>query len=270
MFKLILFLLIPILCIAETKSVVYNVSTQQVLHGNTESPEVSIASISKLMTVYTVLEANQDLDEKLTVTSERLNHTKLNKGMVLSRRELINLSLVSSDNLAAVTLSENYPGGRSSFIRDMNTHATLLNMEHTRFSEPTGLSPMNFSSIADVIKLTMASSQYSIIQKAAQTQSNIISYFESIFSDKKKKKKQKPIREPIRKTLITSPTSKFFGKEGVITIKTGFTRAAGFCITMLVSSNNQLYNIVVLGAKTKQERENIIKNSLNLIYNADV
>jgi D-alanyl-D-alanine carboxypeptidase len=56
-----------------------------------------------------------------------------------------------------------------------------------------------------------------------------------------------------------------FGKEGVITIKTGFTNAAGFCITMLVNCENKLYSLTVLGARTKQERKIIVEKSLQMI-----
>jgi len=34
---------------------------------------------------------------------------------------------------------------------------------------------------------------------------------------------------------------------------------------MLVMSNNQLYNITVLGAKSKQERQKIVERSLSVI-----
>ena len=47
MYKVILFLIFPLMAIANTKSVVYNVTTQEVITGEIESPEVSIASISK-------------------------------------------------------------------------------------------------------------------------------------------------------------------------------------------------------------------------------
>ena len=106
--KIILLLtLLPFLAFAKTTTVVYNVTNNQVIQGNLADTEQSIASISKLMTIYTVLKADQDLDEKLTVRSQRTPNTKLQKGMRLTRRELIDLALVSSDNIAAITLGEN-------------------------------------------------------------------------------------------------------------------------------------------------------------------
>jgi len=266
--KLLLTLLFsPLLAFAGANSVVYNITHDTVLDGSLGEKEVSIASISKLMTIYTVLKSNQDMSEKLTVTSNKINHTKLNKGMILTREELVNMSLISSDNLAAVTLSQHYPGGQTHFIRQMNNHTKELGMKHTSFVEPTGLSPMNYSTVGDIVLLTKAVSNFPIVQKAAQTQRVVTKPVVSNKS-KKSKKSKKLIKQPRNKTIVNNPTSHYFGKEGIVTIKTGFTNAAGFCITMLISANDQLYNITVLGARTKQEREKIIKKAMDKIYNA--
>jgi D-alanyl-D-alanine endopeptidase (penicillin-binding protein 7) len=247
---LISLLLLPLMAMATTNTVVYNVTSNQVISGDLIEEKVSIASISKLMTVYTVLTQNQPMDEKLTVKGNKVPNTKISKGMVLTRYDLLKLALVGSDNLAAVTLSENYPGGRIKFIEGMNHNAKDIGMFNSGFVEPTGLSPMNYSTVEDVVKLTTAVSSFEIVQLAAQSHGEIAQY-----SRGKKNAK-----------LSSSPTIQYFGKQGIVTIKTGFTKAAGFCITMLVNSNNQLYNITVLGAKTKQERESIINRSLDIIY----
>ena len=265
---LITLIFLPLLSFAEANAVVYNVTHDRVISGTLSEKEVSIASISKLMTIYTVMKSNQDLNEKLTVTSNKINHTKLNKGMVLTRQELVNMSLVSSDNLAAVTLSQNYPGGQTQFIRQMNTHSKELGMIHTGFVEPTGLSPMNYSSVNDIMLLTKAVSAFQIVQEAAQTQRVITNPSIRLPERfKKGKKSRKVVKQPRQRSIINNPTSHYFGHEGIVTIKTGFTNAAGFCITMLVNANDQLYNITVLGAKTKQEREKIIKKAMDNIYN---
>ena len=66
MSKIILtLLLLPVLAFAKPSTVVFNVTNNTVLYGSMDTTEVSIASISKLMTIYTVLKADQDLDEKL-------------------------------------------------------------------------------------------------------------------------------------------------------------------------------------------------------------
>ena len=247
---LISLLLSPLIAMATTNTIVYNVTSNQVISGDLIEEKVSIASISKLMTVYTVLTKNQIMSEKLTVNGNKVPNTKISKGMVLTRHDLLKLALVGSDNLAAVTLSENYPGGRIRFVEEMNHNARALGMTNSGFVEPTGLSPMNYSTIHDVIKLTTAVSSFEIVQLAAQSHGETTTY-------SKGKKNAK---------FSSNPTIKYFGQQGIIAIKTGFTKAAGFCITMLVNVNNQLYNITVLGAKTKQERESLINQSLDIIY----
>lgn len=253
---LFLLLILPLAAFSETNTVVYNMTNHQVISGSLESNEVSIASISKLMTAYTVLSENQDLSEKLLVTGKKMPNTFVSKGMSLSRYELLNLALVSSDNLAAQTLAENFPGGYSKFIQKMNDHAKDLGMHNSGFVEPTGLSPMNYSTVGDIVLLTQEVSKFEFVKNAAQS-NNVV------FTQPVKQKKK-----TTEKKVVRNPTIKYFGRAGVVTIKTGFTRAAGFCITMLVQANNGLYNITVLGAKTKQERQKIIEEALRIIYTA--
>ena len=230
--------------------VLYNASNDTILEGDLLPVANSIASISKLMTVYTVLQESQNLNENLTVTAKRLPNSHISKGMTLTRRDLITLALVSSDNLAAITLGENYPGGMERFVKKMNENAERLGMVNSGFVEPSGLDPMNYSSAPDIIALTQAVSKFPIVIEAAHTK--------QVSVKSKRGKRMLKVR--------CNPTSPFFGSKGIIAIKTGFTNAAGFCITMLVSAHNQLFSIVVLGAKTKNERKKFVEKSLKTIY----
>lgn len=226
-----------------------NLTDNSIVNGNLDGNKQSIASISKLMTVYTVLKHNQNLDEVITITRKPINHTRLNKGMQLTRGDLIKLALVYSDNLAALTLAENGPYGYLDFIDQMNRNAKELGMTDTVFYEPTGLDAGNSSTLRDIALMTKAASNYQTFRDAAKI-SNLTVYAT-------KGKKTVPIR--------VNSTSTMFGKEGVITIKTGFTNAAGFCITMLVNSENKLYNLVILGARSSTERKVIMERSLKAI-----
>ncbi len=247
---LLILLLVPLLSFASTNTVIYDITNQRVVGGSLDCNTVSIASISKLMTVYTVLRENQDMNERLVVQSKQTPNTKIHKGMILTRLDLVNLALISSDNLAAITLAENFPGGYSRFVHTMNIHAERLGMDNTRFIEPTGLSPMNYSTLTDIITLTKEVSNYDIVKFAAKSTTMVA---ENV-------KGKKPVK------INSNSTIKYFGREDVIAIKTGFTSAAGFCITMLVKVNNQLYNITVLGAKSKEQRQQLVEKSLKAIY----
>ena len=245
-------LFLPFLAFAQPTTVVYDITNNRVVDGSLDNSELSIASISKFMTVYTVLKENQDLNEVLTVTSKKTPNTKLSRGMSLTRLDLINLALIGSDNVAALTLAENFPMGYSNFVHKMNQHARDLNMFHTGFVEPTGLSPMNYSTISDIVLLSKVMYEYDIVREAAKVKSV------TVYSGHGKKKVK----------ITSNSTSQYFGRDGIVAIKTGFTRAAGFCITMIVNANNQIYNITVLGAKSKYERQLLVDRFLKSIYNA--
>ena len=64
---------------------------------------------------------------------------------------LLQLLLVESSNEAAEVIAGQY--GRSEFIAEMNTKATQLGMLHSTFTDPSGLSNGNTSSLGDLFTL---------------------------------------------------------------------------------------------------------------------
>jgi D-alanyl-D-alanine endopeptidase (penicillin-binding protein 7) len=130
----------------------------------------SIASITKLMTVIVVLNANQDLDEELVLNFKNAEkyHTKLPRTLkTLSRGELLQLAIVKSDNFAAYTLCENYPGGLNRCIHEMNHEALEFGMYSTHFEDPTGLDAGNMSNARDLVKLVLVANQHPEITDAS-------------------------------------------------------------------------------------------------------
>ena len=80
------------------------------------------------MTAMVVLEAGQPLDEKLQITAEdaklaRWASSRLAVGTVLTRADLLQLALMSSENRAAHALARNYAGGVDAFVGSMNAKA---------------------------------------------------------------------------------------------------------------------------------------------------
>lgn len=180
----------------------------------------SIASISKLMTVMVVLDAKQDLSEKIKP---------------YTRKELIQLALVKSDNKAAQTLCEYYPSGKDWCIRAMNDKARELGLSETRFIEPTGLSVMNVSTGVELIKLVIAASTYPEIVEASKTSQVKI--------------------QIKKKWFIFNNTNPIIGKRhDFIVSKTGYIRASGGCIVMMLDTDIGRRIVVVLGSKDTKTR----------------
>jgi D-alanyl-D-alanine carboxypeptidase len=180
----------------------------------------AIASITKLMTVMVVIDARQNLDEQIGK---------------YTRAETIQLALVHSDNKAADTLCQYYPNGRDACIRAMNIKAKLLGMPNTHYVEPTGLSVFNVSTANELVKLVIAAKEYQAVIEAART------------SQVKIKLK--------KKWFIFNNTNPIIGKRHeFIVSKTGYIRASGGCIAMMLDTEVGRRIVIVLGSKNTKTR----------------
>lgn len=133
-----------------------------------------IASITKLMTAVVILDAGLDLDERITVTRAdrdtiKLTGSRLDYGATLTRREMILLALMSSENRAAAALGRTFPGGPEAFVTRMNEKAAELGMANTRFADPAGLRPENLSTARDLATLLVAADTFPLIREATTT-----------------------------------------------------------------------------------------------------
>jgi D-alanyl-D-alanine endopeptidase (penicillin-binding protein 7) len=180
----------------------------------------SIASISKLMTVMVVMDAQQNLDERLGK---------------FTRREHIQLALVKSDNQSAVTLCDKYPGGKEQCVRAMNDKAARLFMPHTHFVEATGLSVFNVSTANELINLVIESTKYPIIVEAGHTSTAKI--------------------QVKKKWFVFRNTNPLIGyKQNIVVSKTGYIRASGGCLVMMVDTEVGRRILVLLGSKNTHTR----------------
>lgn len=197
-----------------------------------------IASITKLMTAIVVLTARQDLNEQIVLNfkNTQLYHTKLPRTLkTLTRRELLQLAIVKSDNFAAYTLCDNYPGGVDRCVAEMNHQAVEFGMYSTRFADPTGLNEANISNASDLIKLVLTASRYSEITEAsAKTKVSI-----------KVKKRWWEFGN-------TNPLVR--RSDNVIVSKTGYIHQSGGCVVMLLDTEYGQRIIALLGSKNTKTR----------------
>ena len=178
----------------------------------------SIASITKLMTAMVVLDANQNLDEKINN---------------ISRRQHLRLALIRSNNHSSDLLCENYPGGYEACVNAMNAKARSLKMRDTSFVDASGLDDDNVSTSSSLIKLVLAAQAYPLIVKSSQTPHMRIKLDEGYFSYKN--------------------TNPLVNKKFIVS-KTGYIRAAGGCIALLMDTNKGRRVVVILGSKNTHTR----------------
>lgn len=223
--------------IASGSAMVTDLASNKVIYQSQPDRVRPIASITKVMTAMVVLDANLPLNEMLTVD---IRHTPEMKGVYsrvrlnsqISRRNMLLLALMSSENRAAASLAHHYPGGYNAFIRAMNAKAKALGMTHTRYVEPTGLSVHNVSSARDLTKLLIASEQYPLIGQLSTTKEQMATFSNPTY------------------TLPFRNTNHLMYRDNwnIQLTKTGFTNAAGHCLVMRTVINQRPVALVVMDA----------------------
>jgi D-alanyl-D-alanine endopeptidase (penicillin-binding protein 7) len=209
---------------------VIDASTSRVVHEHNSNSVRPIASITKLMTAMVSLELYGLND-----------YVMIGKKQKTSVKELLTRLLVRSDNNAADLLAKHHPQGRSAFLSAMNTKAKSLNLQSTVFNDPSGLSSDNISTAAEVAALTIEASKFDFIREISVV--------------------------PQTKQFTNTNFQILKDYHNILVSKTGFTSAAGRCLTMLVDHGQTRYVIIILGELTKVARETTARSLLQVSAN---
>lgn len=231
--------------ILATNYSVQDIETGEVLKSLNDQEVRSIASITKLMTAIVIINSGIDLSQQVKVTHIRGISTKIPNNSYLSLFDLLHLSLMSSDNLAAKTIALNYPGGESQHVITMNNTAIMLGMANTQFTDPTGLQETNVSTAQDLIKLLKYAESFSIIKDFSTSSKYAIT------------------AGP--RNLIFSTTNRLLNNQNnIILSKTGWLNKSGGCLVMLVREQGRLLAVVLLNSKstTTRIRDGVLLYSL--------
>ena len=205
-----------------------------------------IASITKLLTAIVVLDAKQDLAERIPL-SHRLSDA-LPRDAVLTRQQVLDLALVKSDNRAAMTLCERFPGGFDACVASMNAKLASLGMENSRVYEPTGLDRRNVSTAEDLVKLVLAAKSYPEIIRASQTPA--VHIWSKVKYRTGKRKQRRWVTEEKNLAFYNTNPMVRNRDSNVVVSKTGFTTPAGGCIALMIDDRV----VVVLGSRNTRTR----------------
>lgn len=208
-----------------------------VIYGKDLDTVRPIASITKLMMAMVVIDGGQAMDEKLTITKEdrdsiKLTGSRLAYGAKLSRKDLLLLAIMSSENRAAAALGRNWPGGTEAFVKQMNLKATELGMGNSRFADPAGLNPGNRSTARDLGKMVIAAQAYALIREASTTQSKEVRPFAD--------------RGPL--TYVNTNRLLKNASWDISLSKTGYLSESGRCLVMHAKISGEPVYIVLLNS----------------------
>jgi len=240
---------------AATSWVLMDYATGQILVEGNADQRVEPASITKIMTSYVVsaelAHGKIKLDDLVTIsenawrsggagTDGSTSFLALNSQVPL--HVLLYGMIIQSGNDAAIALAEHAAGSEALFVELMNQHAQRLGMTGTHYVDASGLPNEGlYTTARDVAILSRAL----IHDYPAEYDIYKIKEFE-----------WNGIKQHNRNTLLWRDAS-------VDGIKTGHTRAAGFCLATSAQRGEQRLIAVVMGAASEKARADANQELLN-------
>jgi D-alanyl-D-alanine carboxypeptidase (penicillin-binding protein 5/6) len=240
---------VPVLTIAGTPrgvaakgAMVADANTGQVLWSRGSDVQLPMASITKVMTAYLVIQAG-NLDQTRTVPKAVTGYVfkwggasdSLKPGEKATARELLYGLLVQSGADAAYTLASAYGPGMNAFIAKMNATARQLGMNHTHFTSPDGLpyptEKATYSTPSDLLALGEVAMQSPVFRAVVDT----VQY-------------HLPKGQGHNEHWWYNDDSLLRTYKGAVGIKTGFTNVAGHCLLFEANRGGRRLMGVVLGS----------------------
>lgn len=235
---------------AQSAIVVDRKSKEILFEKNIYAPR-AIGSITKLMTAHVFLLGHPDLDAPATVTAQdvRLGATlHLPVGETVTVKNLLEASLVGSDNTATAAIARLSGLPLGDFVARMNEEAAVMGMQETTFADPAGLSSDNVSVVTDLAKMFDVILQnetiQEITQKAITSMTGVSGRTYSIETT-----------DELLVSFVNQAPYQILGG------KTGFLPEAGYCLGSIFSHEGEGdVIVVVLGSETKEGRFQDVKS----------
>lgn len=228
-------------------------TTGKVLYASNEFGSASPASVTKVMTLLLVCEALDEGRFKLTDTvrvsakaaSMGGSQVFLEEGEKITVEDLIKSTVIASGNDSSVALAELTAGSEAAFVKLMNKRAAELGLKNTNFENTTGLDDTtanHYSCAADIATMSRELIKHKIILQ-----------YSSIWQD--------TIRDGEFTLTNTNRLVRYY--DGCNGLKTGSTDKAGYCISATAKRGNMQLIAVVMGAKSRDERNQIARELLD-------
>ncbi len=227
--------------IAATGYLLIDAQTNEVLVEHNSTEPLPPASLTKIMTVFVAaneLEAGRaSMDDEVLVSVKawRMPGSRMfiREGRKVRLSDLLRGIIVQSGNDASVALAEHLAGSESAFADMMNQHAELLGMNGSHFMNATGLpDEEHYTTASDLAKLTRA-----LIEEHPE--------YYAIYSEREFEYNGIPQRNRNR-LLLRDRT--------VDGVKTGHTKAAGYCLVASALRDDMRLISVVMGTKNDEDR----------------
>lgn len=210
----------------------------QVLFEQYADQPMAPASLTKIMSAIVILEEG-NLEDQVTVSRHAAKAHKiklhLKPGQVVPLRGLLEAMLIRSANDACLAAVEHLAGDEAAFVSKMNAKASALGLTRTHFRNACGFDmPDHYSTAEDLAALTTYAMGNQTFAAIVREPAAVIRTADQ------------------RKKFIARNTNRLLGAmEGVIGVKTGYTREAGRCLIAVVTREDKELLLVLLNVRQR-------------------
>lgn len=247
-------------------AVLMDAMTGDIFYKKDATKGYPVASISKLMTEYVVLDKITSgvisWDDPV-IMSNQANSVgtnavvvAVNVGETLTVRDLFKAMVISSANNAAIALAEHISGTEEAFTQLMNEKARTIGLSNqTKFVNATGLPAEQLDGVENLMSATDVATL--VFQLLKDYESDVI----EIASKQYDQIADGKIDIYTTNKMLNSNSQWYFA--GLDGLKTGFTNAAGYNFASTAMKNNNRLICVVMNASDEEMRFSDTKKLLS-------
>ncbi|MBO0476043.1 D-alanyl-D-alanine carboxypeptidase [Vagococcus sp. DIV0080] len=242
-----------------------NLSRGEILiQKNTQKP-VSIASLTKLVTAYLLLENEPDLTKTIQL-DQRIVDELIGEGAslsgfkgvdVISIKDLAYGIVLPSGGDAAIAAANDVSGSEETFVSEMNAFAKQTGMKQTTFKNATGLDESGHVSTLKDLGLFM--------EVALKNQE-----FRGLVTTTTYQTEGTPFTPEgyyLESTLLKESSDLSLANGQLLGGKTGYTKKAGQCLISLADIKGEIFLLITTGAKGSPSTEQFNMTDAKMIYN---
>lgn len=262
-----------VLNVNASAAILVDAETGKVLYSKNPDEVLGIASMTKMMTEYLLLEAIKEgrvkWDQEYTVSDyvykisqdRDLSNVPLRADGTYTIKELFEAMTIYSANGATIAIAETIAGSESSFVKMMNQKAEELGLKDYKFVNATGLNNhdlkgMHVAGDAEEENIMSARATAKLAYHLLKDYPEVL----NTTSIPKKKFREGTDDEINMENWNWMLPGLVFKYEGVDGLKTGTTDFAGYCFTGTATRNGDRYITVVMNAKGEGGAEGTYKS----------
>jgi D-alanyl-D-alanine carboxypeptidase (penicillin-binding protein 5/6) len=215
-----------------------DLTTGRVLFEQHAAELMPPASLTKIMSAIVILsEGNLNDTVMISRKAAAAKPTKLylKPGQRFPLQSLLEAMLIRSANDACLAAAEHLAGTEEAFVIKMNAKAKELGLTHTQFRNACGFNmDGHYSTAEELATLTEYAMGYETFSAIVKEPMAVL----------------RPVNQS--KILVAHTTNRLLGLvDGVVGVKTGYTKAAGRCLITVVRRGDKELLLVLLNSRRR-------------------